>query len=73
MTIILNSHRHEIYKNNHTTSTKSQYHAAASTPKWWMLLGQKENLEMWIKLNRITQNNIKLYKINMRKKKRFDI
>jgi len=51
MTIILNSHRHEIYKNNHTTSTKSQYHAAASTPKWWMLLGQKENLEMWIKLN----------------------
>ena len=23
-----------IYKNNHTTSTKCQYHAAASNPKW---------------------------------------
>ena len=22
-------------KNNHTTSTKCQYHAAASKPKWW--------------------------------------
>jgi len=25
-----------MYKNNHTTSTKCQYHAAASNPKWWI-------------------------------------
>ena len=25
-------------KNNHTTSTKCQYHAAASNPKWWVLV-----------------------------------
>lgn len=25
----------DIYKNNHTTSTKCQYQAAASNPKWW--------------------------------------
>jgi len=24
-----------MYKNNQTTSTKCQYHAAASNPKWW--------------------------------------
>lgn len=24
-----------MYKNNHTTSTKCQYQAAASNPKWW--------------------------------------
>jgi len=26
----------EIYKNNQTTSTKCQYQAAASKPKWWL-------------------------------------
>lgn len=25
----------EIYKNSQTTSTKCQYQAAASKPKWW--------------------------------------
>lgn len=25
-------------KNNHTTSTKCQYHAAASKPKWWVVV-----------------------------------
>lgn len=24
-----------MYRNNHTTSTKCQYQAAASNPKWW--------------------------------------
>lgn len=24
-----------MYRNNHTTSTKCQYQAAASKPKWW--------------------------------------
>lgn len=24
-----------MYRNSHTTSTKCQYHAAASKPKWW--------------------------------------
>jgi hypothetical protein len=24
-----------MYRNNQTTSTKCQYHAAASNPKWW--------------------------------------
>ena len=24
-----------MYKNNQTTPTKCQYHAAASNPKWW--------------------------------------
>lgn len=24
-----------MYRNSHTTSTKCQYHAAASNPKWW--------------------------------------
>lgn len=26
----------KVNKNNHTTSTKCQYHAAASKPKWWV-------------------------------------
>jgi len=26
----------EIYKNSHTTSTKCQYQAAVSNPKWWI-------------------------------------
>jgi len=25
----------EVYRNSQTTSTKCQYHAAASNPKWW--------------------------------------
>lgn len=25
----------ETYRNSHTTSTKCQYQAAASNPKWW--------------------------------------
>lgn len=25
------------YKQIHTTSTKCQYHAAASNPKWWLV------------------------------------
>lgn len=41
-----------MYKNNQTTSTKCQYQAAASNPKWW--LGEKCNF--------ICRNNIK--KIN---------
>jgi len=34
-----------MYKNNHTTSTKCQYQAAASNPKW--RVGEK-----WRKFNR---------------------
>lgn len=26
----------ETYRNSQTTSTKCQYHAAASNPKWWL-------------------------------------
>lgn len=33
-----------INKNNHTTSTKCQYHAAASNPKWCSLV-------KWFKYN----------------------
>lgn len=32
-------------KNNQTTSTKCQYHAAASNPKWWLLVN-------WLLINR---------------------
>ena len=30
-----------MYKNNHTTSTKCKYHAAASRPKWCLSLNSK--------------------------------
>lgn len=31
-----NTHQYmKVNKNNHTTSTKCQYQAAASNPKWW--------------------------------------
>jgi len=27
-----------MYRNSHTTSTKCQYHAAASNPVWWVVV-----------------------------------
>lgn len=45
------------YKNNHTTSTKCQYHAAASNPKWWYE-------EKWFFIERIKQINKKIVPIN---------
>lgn len=44
----------EIYKNNHTTSTKCQYQAAASKPKWWD--GEKWNL--FIRNRQIIKNDV---------------
>jgi hypothetical protein len=37
-----------MYKKSQTTSTKCQYHAAASNPKWWFL-------EKWFWICRIKQ------------------
>lgn len=42
-----------MYRNSHTTSTKCQYHAAASNPKWWFDV--KWNL---IRRKRHTRRNV---------------
>lgn len=39
-------------KNNQTISTKCQYHAAASNPKWWELL----NLNLYVRIKQINKN-----------------
>lgn len=46
-----------IYKNNQTTSTKCQYHAAASNPKWWFF-------EKWLFKCRNKHTNKKVVPIN---------
>lgn len=46
-----------MYRNNHTTSTKCQYQAAASNPKWW-------SLEKWINKFRKKQINKNVVPIN---------
>lgn len=46
-----------MYKNNQTKSTKCQYQAAASNPKWW-------NLEKWNIKWRIKQINRNVVPIN---------
>jgi len=46
-----------MYKNNHTISTKCQYQAAASNPKWWVL-------EKWKLICRIKHTKRKEEPIN---------
>lgn len=43
-----------VNKNNHTTSTKCQYHAAASNPKWW----EDEIKFILIRYNEIIKNDV---------------
>lgn len=43
-----------VYKNNHTTSTKCQYHAAASKPKWW----EDEIKFLLIRIMEIIKNDV---------------
>jgi len=35
-----------VYRNNHTTSTKCQYHAAASNLKWWLIASCPLNIRI---------------------------
>jgi len=45
------------YKQIHTTSTKCQYHAAASNPKWWLV-------EKWWLIDRLKHTRRKVDPIN---------
>ena len=44
----------EIYRKSHTTSTKCQYQAAASKPKWWLL----EKWHIYIRYKQIRRKEV---------------